>query len=379
MTKPLSGIKIIELGSIGPGPYAGQILSDLGAEVICVERPGNAVIAGADAMPIERRGKKSIVIDIRKQAGAELVLKLVKHADVIFEGNRPGVTERLGIGPEACQKVNPKIVYGRITGWGQSGPWSKIAGHDINYISVTGALEAMGQRDLPPPPPLNLLGDYGGGSMNLVTGILAGLIKAQKTGRGEVIDAAIVDGVSSMMGIVHGLDYQKLWQNEREANLLDGAAPFYRCYQTRDKKFIAVGCIEPQFFKIFLSTLELEPKDIGPQYDRQYWPAQIERFTDIFTEKTRDEWAEIFDGTDACVTPVLSYKEAVNHKHLSDRNVLRLEQNCIHPKSVPTFLSSNNPTSYVFPQKGEQTHEILENLGLSSSEISELKVKHVIA
>jgi len=219
MTGPLTGYKIIELAGIGPGPYAGQLLADMGAEVICIDRPDGSMTPGVNGTSVDRRGKTSIVIDLRKPEGVAEVLKMVETADVLFEGNRPGVTERLGIGPEDCHKINPKLVYGRMTGWGQNGPWAKMAGHDINYISITGALQAMGQKDAPPPPPLNLIGDYGGGTMNLVIGILAALLRAEKTGRGDVVDAAIIDGVSSMMGIIYSLDSMKLWSEKRESFL----------------------------------------------------------------------------------------------------------------------------------------------------------------
>jgi len=240
MSGPLEGYRVIELAGIGPGPYAAQLLSDLGAEVICIQRPGNAKVPGADGKNVNNRGKKSIVLDLRQPDGVEAVLELVKTVDVLIEGNRPGVAERLGVGPDDCLSVNPKLVYGRMTGWGQTGPWAKKAGHDINYISITGALHAIGPQNLPPPPPINLVGDYAGGSLFLVNGILAALLKATHTGVGEVVDAAIIDGVNSMMAIVHGLDYHKMWQEQRGQNMLTGSAPFYRCYETVDGEYMAV-------------------------------------------------------------------------------------------------------------------------------------------
>lgn len=338
MTGPLTGYKIIELAGIGPGPYAGQLLADMGAEIICVTRPGASATPGMGGTSVDQRGKSFIEIDLRKPEGAVELLKIVETADALFEGNRPGVAERLGVGPEDCHAVNPRLVYGRMTGWGQNGPWAKMAGHDINYISITGALHAMGPKDLPPPPPLNLVGDYGGGTMNLVIGILAALLRAQKTGKGDIVDAAIIDGVSSMMGIIYSLDYMKLWTEKRGSNLLDGGTPFYRCYETSDGKYMAVGCIEPQFFALMLSLLEIDANEFGFQMNPQEWPKQHQTLEQTFAQKTRDEWAKIFDGTDACVTPVLTYQEACEHPQNQARGGLNVKDGLVHPQLMPQFL-----------------------------------------
>jgi len=378
MTGPLSGFKIIELAGIGPGPYAGQLLADMGAELICVERPGPGLMPGDGAKTVDRRGKRSIAIDLRNPKGVALVLEMVKSADVLFEGNRPGVTERLGLGPVICHKINPKLVYARMTGWGQTGPWAEMAGHDINYIGITGALEAIGKEGNPPLPPLNFLGDYGGGTMNLVTGILAALLQAQKTGQGDIVDAAIIDGVSSMMGVIYSLDSLGLWQTKRRSNLLDGAMPFYRCYKTLDDRFMAVGCIEPKFFAIMLNLLEIDPAEFGLQLNPKAWPEQHAKLENIFASKTRDEWAVLFDGTDACVTPVLDYKEALDHKQNRARGGLNTMNGLVHPRTIPAFASRTDEPEFEITAKGSDSRDILLEIGLSSEEIDSLFHSNVI-
>lgn len=365
---PLAGYTVIELAGIGPGPYAGQLLSDLGADVIVVERPGGN-FSGQSVPMIDRRGKKSIVLDLRKEGARDIVLKLVKSADVLMEGNRPGVTERLGVGPKDCHAVNPKLVYGRMTGWGQTGPWASMAGHDINYISMTGALEAMGRKGEAPFPPLNLVGDYGGGSMFLIMGILAALLKAEKTGQGDVVDAAIIDGTNSLMGIVHTLSGLGQWHQKRQSNLLDGAMPYYRCYETSDGQFMAVGCIEPQFFALMLQILEIDPASFGGQNDPSCFKAQQETLETVYKTKTRDEWAEIFDGTDACVTPVLNYQEAAAHKQNAERGTLIKQGLFTHPQPAPLFENSALEPTYDLAVKGADTRALLTQVGMSDEEI----------
>ncbi len=369
-TRPLVGYKVIELAGIGPGPYAGQLLADMGADVMMVERPGGG-IAGSGVPMIERRGKKSIVLDLRKEGAADIVLRLVKSADILIEGNRPGVTERLGVGPKDCHAVNPKLIYGRMTGWGQDGPWASAAGHDINYISMTGALDATGRKGTAPYPPLNLVGDYGGGSMFLVTGILAALLKAEKTGQGDVIDAAIVDGVNSMMGIVHTLHGLGQWHPKRQSNLLDGAMPYYRCYETSDGKYMAVGCIEPQFFALMLDILKIDPAAYGGQNNPALFANQHARLEEVFSSKTRDEWAEIFAGTDACVTPVLNYLEAASHPIALARGALTKDGPFLHPKATPQFEAASDACSFDIPSKGADTQSILIDAGYSPAEIEQ--------
>lgn len=373
-SKPLSGYRIIELAGIGPGPYAGQLLADMGAELILINRPG----AMGDIPMISNRGKKTLKLDLRKPEGAAILLDLVKTADAIFEGLRPGVVERLGIGPEQCHAVNPKLVYGRMTGWGQTGPWAKMAGHDINYIAITGALAAMGKAGEPPVPPLNLVGDFGGGAMFLVTGMLAALLKAEKTGQGEVVDAAMIDGTSSLMTIFYSLAGLGQWTTERESNLLDGAMPYYRCYKTRDDKFMAIGCIEPQFFAEMLSILNIEPQDFGPQNDPKHHAKQHETLESLFVTKTRDEWAAIFEGSDACVSPVLTYEEAAEHPQNVARGGLKKQGAFIHPRIAPVFMNGPEDAPFSIPAGHDDADDILQSAGYNLDKIAALTENKII-
>ena len=368
----LDGVRVVELAGLGPGPYCGQLLADMGADVILVDRPG------ADIYLSHNRGKRSIAIDLRKDGAADVVLSLVRDADILIEGLRPGVAERLGVGPDACHNVNKKLVYGRMTGWGQTGPWSTMAGHDINYISITGALEAMGHADRTPPPPLNLVGDFGGGTLFLLSGILAALFRAQKSGEGDVVDAAIIDGVNSMMGIVHSLTSIKQWTPARQRNLLDGGAPFYRCYRTKDDRFMAVGCIEPQFFSEMLRLVEVAADDYGGQLDFAKWPGQHKFLEERYAEKTRDEWAAIFDGTDACVTPVLSYDEAITHPQNAARGSLFESDDVVHAGAAPRFKASDVVPDVEVPSKSKQARAILSDAGLDEAGISDLIGKQIV-
>jgi len=370
---PLSGIRIIELAGIGPGPYAGQLLADMGADVIVVNRPG-----GSPPL-IENRGKHSIIVDLQKPDGAEIVLKLCETADAIFEGLRPGVVERLGVGPEACHARNPKLVYGRMTGWGQTGPWATTAGHDLTYIAITGALAAMGEPGRIPTPPLNLVGDYGGGSLFLVNGLLAALLRAERTGEGDIIDAAIIDGVSSMMGLFYGLAGFGQWSPARGANMIDGGLPYYRCYETADGKYIAVGALEPQFFAALLKGLNIDPKDYGGQTDKDRHAAQITLLETTFKARTRDAWAAHFDGTDACVAPVLTYEEAPGHPQIKARGGLEQHGPYRQPRTAPAFTQSAPYTATEVAKAGAHTDVILTDLGLGSAEIEALRQSGTIA
>lgn len=358
-TGPLDGYRIIELAGIGPAPYAGQLLSDMGAQIILIRRPGPAIPMTAD------RGKTVVELDLRQEKSMKIMRALIQNADGLIEGFRPGVAERLGLGPNDCRAINPALVYGRMTGWGQTGPWAKTAGHDINYISITGALAAMGTPGAPPPVPLNLIGDYGGGSLFLVMGMLAALLKASKSGEGDVVDAAMIDGVSSMMGMIYSLGALGQWRPQRQSNLLDGGMPFYRCYETRDEKYMAVGCIEPQFFKIMLECLGLDEKDFGRQMDTAKHAAQHATLDAIFKTKSRDEWADIFGGTDACVTPVLDYEEALSHPQNIARGGFTQSGPFTHSRPAPVFESGAGPLNTQIPMKAGDPDQLLKSLGIN--------------
>jgi alpha-methylacyl-CoA racemase len=338
MSGPLTGVRIVELASIGPGPHAGMMLSDLGADVVRVVRPDAPESDFGGTFTV--RGRTSVAADLKDPADRACVLDILDHADVLIEGLRPGVTERLGLGPDAVLARNPRLVYARMTGWGQSGPLATTAGHDINYISLTGALHAVGPA-AGPVPPLNLFGDYGGGSMFLVTGILAALIERERRGAGQVLDVAMVDGVSALIQPILELRARGIWNDERANNLLDGAAPFYRTYECQDGKYIAVGAIEPQFYAELLRLLELDDRSLPDQNDRSGWPSLAKAIAAVVATRTRDQWAEVFAGRDACVTPVLSFAEAPGHPHISARQALRDGPSGVTAAPAPRFADSS--------------------------------------
>lgn len=314
MSGPLAGIVVVEIAGIGPGPFAAWLLAGMGAEAIRVERPGGGMLDFASSVSTGGRARV-LALDLKNPEGRDELLRLVASADVLMEGFRPGVMERLGLGPAECLRANPRLVYARLTGWGQSGPLASTAGHDINYIALTGALGSFVRTGQAPTPPLNLVGDFAGGSLYLIFGVLAALVERQRSGQGQVVDAAMIDGVSSLMSFVHELRAMGAWPGEPGSNLLDTGAPFYEVYRTADDRFIAVGCLEPQFYAAFLAGLGLSGADLPAQYDRTGWPELRERFASTIAGRTRDEWAEVFAGTDACVTPVLSLDEAPAHPH----------------------------------------------------------------
>ena len=333
-TGPLAGVKVIELGGIGPGPHAAMMLADLGADVVRVRRPGGLKMPAED-VDLTHRGKRIVDLDVKKQP--QVLLDLAAKADVLLDCFRPGTCERLGIGPEECAAVNPRLIFARITGWGQDGPLAMTAGHDINYLSQTGALSAIGYRDRPPVAPLNLLADYGGGSMFVLLGIVAALYERERSGKGQVIDAAMVDGVSILSQMMWTMKSTGSLRDERESFLLDGGAPFYRTYETSDGRYMAVGAIEPQFFAELLKGLALSPDEVPNQFDIGAYPQMHTIFTERFATKTRDEWSEIFAGTDACVTPVLTWTEAAENEHLRARSTMMDNNGVAQAAPAPRF------------------------------------------
>ncbi len=334
MAGPLTGLRVIELAGIGPGPHAAMILGDLGADVVRVDRPG---ATGSDPM---LRNRRFVIADLKSDKGRELVLKLVAKADVLIEGYRPGVTERMGLGPEDCAKVNERLIYGRMTGWGQTGPRSKQAGHDINYISLNGVLHAIGRAGERPVPPLNLVGDFGGGSMFLLLGILSALFERQTSGKGQVVDAAMVDGSSVLVQMMWGMRALGMWTDERGTNMLDTGAPYYDTYECADGRYVSVGAIESQFYAAMLAGLGLDPEDLPGQNDRSRWPELRAAFTQAFASKDRDHWAKVFADSDACVTPVLAFGEVETEPHITERNTFYQAGNGLQPLPAPRFSRS---------------------------------------
>ena len=343
MTGPLEGLRFVEMAGIGPAPFAAMVLADLGATGVRVEAPTTGLTVGDPALDITRRGRPSRVINAREPSGRDEILDLVGQSDVLIEGFRPGVMERLGLGPQVALTRNPRLVYGRITGWGQDGPWSQRAGHDITYIALAGVLAHIGRRDAPPTVPLNLIGDYGGGAMLLVTGILAALWEAGRTGYGQVIDAAMVDGAALMMSLMHSLRAGGSWSIERGVNLLDSGAPFYDAYRTADDRWLAVGCLEPKFFAEFIRILELDAALCTRQYDPACWEEMRSDFTRILATRTQDAWMEAFAETDACVAPILTMDQAPDHVHLRARGTFIEVDGVLQPAPAPRFTRPTIP------------------------------------
>ncbi len=368
---PLKGLTVIEMAGLGPCPFAGQMLADLGASVIVVDR-----VAGGDlSREVNRRGKRSIALDLKSTGGREIVMRLAQDADVLIEGFRPGVMERLGLGPQEVCARNPRLVYGRMTGWGQQGPLAASAGHDITYLAITGALHAMGEAGRPPVPPLNLVADYGGGSMMLVAGVLAALVERGVSGKGQVIDAAMVDGVPAMMGLLFTMRAGGLWSDKRGDNLLDGAAPFYRCYETADGKFMAVGALEPQFFALLLEGCGMDPDWRKAQMDKRRWPEMTRAFADVFASRTRDEWSAIFEGTDACVAPVLDHAEAAAHPHNGARKIFSAANGVMQAAPAPRFSRSECAMPKPAGSAGADGEAILSRFGYSADEVAKLRAE----
>ncbi|HEX5683489.1 MAG TPA: CaiB/BaiF CoA-transferase family protein [Ideonella sp.] len=375
---PLHGLRVIELASIGPGPMCAMLLADLGAEVVRIDRiePSGLGVPVQTRFDVPGRSRRSIALDLKSDAGREAARRLIGSADVLIEGWRPGVAERLGLGPEDCHARHPGLVYGRMTGYGQTGPLAQTAGHDINYIALTGALHAIGGHDGQagaPVPPLNLVGDYGGGALYLAFGVLAALYERQRSGRGQVVDAAMVDGVGSLLALFHGLAAGGQWDvSRRAANLLDGGAPFYATYETADGGWLAVGALEPKFFAELAQLVGLGARFVQRQYDRRLWPEMREALAAILRSRPRDEWAALFEGSDACVTPVLSMTEATQHPQAQQRQSFVDVDGVTQPAPTPRFGRSRPGTPRPAPLIGQHTRELLAEAGYSETEIATL-------
>ena len=375
MAGPLAGVKVIEIAGIGPGPFCAMMLADMGADVIRVDR-SDRVAGGDPSTPpgdVLNRGRRSIGVDLKNPDGVETVLALVEGADALLEGFRPGVAERLGIGPEDCLARNPKLVYGRMTGWGQEGPYALAAGHDINYIALAGALDPIGRRGEAPVPPLNLVGDFGGGGMLLAFGLVCGIVEARVSGKGQVVDAAMVDGAAVLTTMFHAFRAMGIWEDERGTNLLDTGAHFYDVYETADAKYVSIGSIEPQFYAELLKHTGLEGEELPWQHDKAQWPALKERLAAIFKTKTRDEWCTIMETTDVCFAPVLSLGEAPQHPHNVQRNTFVELQGIVQPSPAPRFSRTEVGVQRPPAHAGQHTDEILADFGFGSGDIAKLR------
>lgn len=380
MPGPLTGTRIIEMAGIGPGPFACMLLADLGAEVIRIDRagPGEARPNPADVMG---RGRRSLALNLKQPEAVEAALKLIESADAVIEGFRPGVMEKLGLGPDVCLARNPRLVFGRMTGWGQEGPLSHAAGHDINYIALTGALAAVGRKDSGPVPPLNLLGDFGGGSLYLVMGVLAAMLEARQSGKGQVVDVAITDGVISLMSAIHGFMAMGMWQEGRQSNMLDGAAHYYDTYQCADGKWVAVGAIEPQFYALLLEKLGLPSGniDFAAQFDKSQWPVLKRQLADIFASRDRDHWCSLLEGTDACFAPVLDTDEAAAHPHNQARQSFMQRDGVLQSTPAPRFSRTTAEAGATPPGAGQHSSTLLRELGYSEQQIETLRAAGAVS
>ena len=366
---PLAGLKVIEFAGIGPGPFCGMLLSDLGADVVRIDRKGGR---GGSKFDVTGRGRRSVALDLKVPASIEACLKLAETADVVFEGFRPGVMERLGLGPDVVLKRNPKIVYGRMTGWGQTGPYANAAGHDMNYIAISGALHAIGTEDKPIPP-LNLVGDFGGGALYLAFGLLAGVIHARATGQGQVIDCAMSDGAASLMAMFYGMKGSGMWRDERRANLLDGGAHFYDTYQCSDGGWISIGSIEPQFYALLLEKTGITDPQFQNQMSREDWPQLRAKLEAVIRTKTRDAWCELMAGTDVCFAPVLTLEEAPRHEHNAARETFVTVEGVVQPAPAPRFSATPGAVQGPPPSIGGHNDAALADWGFADDEVARLK------
>ncbi|MCK1522873.1 MULTISPECIES: CaiB/BaiF CoA-transferase family protein [unclassified Bradyrhizobium] len=375
MTGPLEGFRVVEMGGIGPAPFAGALLGDLGADVVRIDRiakPGVEPDLPAQ-FDFYNRNKRSVALDLKQPQAIATVLKLVAQADALIEGFRPSVMERLGLGPEPCHAANPRLVYARMTGWGQDGPLAQEAGHDINYLALTGALHCLGDADRPPPPPLNLVADLGGGALYLTVGLLSAAMEAQRSRQGQTIDVAMIDGVTHLMSAFQAFRQQGSWTGRRSDNIVDGGAPFYRSYATSDGRFIAVGAIEPHFYANLLEVMGLSGESLPAQNDRAAWPQMRERFARIFAGRTRDEWVALAMGHDACLAPVLTVDEAPAHPQMQARNLYADFDGLRHPSPAPRFSRTRSELRRPPPAPGRDSREVLTDWGIPRDEIDALR------
>ena len=384
MAGPLKGVKVLEFAGIGPGPFAAMMLADMGADVIRIDRADRVRGGDPNEPPrdILNRGRRSLAVNLKSEEAIEAVLTMVEQADVVLEGFRPGVMERLGLGPDVCQKRNPGIVYGRMTGWGQEGPMALAAGHDINYIALAGALDPIRRKGEKPMPPLNLVGDFGGGGMFLVVGVLAALVERATSGQGQVVDAAMVDGASTLMAFFHGMRALGAWDDTQPGNnLLDTGAHFYDTYETSDGKYVSLGSIEPQFYALLLehSGLAGDGEELPHQMDKSAWPGLKDRLTEIFKQKTRDEWCEIMEGTDVCFAPVLGMMEAKDHPHVAARDTYVERAGIVQPAPAPRFDRTVSTLDRPPAHAGQHTDEVLADFGLAPDQIQALRDGKAIA
>lgn len=379
MAGPLEGLRIIEMVGLGPAPFCAMMFADMGAEVIRIDRPpGRGVPVVDPRFDVTARGRRSLAIDLKQPGATEVVLQLVEKADALIEGFRPGVMERLGLGPDVCRERNPALVYGRMTGWGQDGPLANAAGHDINYVALSGALHAIGKPDEPPAVPLNYIGDFGGGAMLLAFGVLCGLLEAQRSGKGQVVDAAMTDGAALLSAMMYGFKAAGTWSNRRGENLLDGGAHFYTTYTCRDGKAVAVGAIEPQFYETLLQLCGIDDPEFRRQNDRKAWPMLKERLANLFRTRTRDEWCALLEGSDACFAPVLDFDEAPMHPHNRARNTFINIHGITQPAPAPRFSArrAELPSPPALP--GEHSEAILRDWEIPAAMVDDLRKRGVI-
>ena len=378
---PLQGLKVIELAGIGPCPMCAMLLAELGADVVRVDRVTDSGlgIGMAPQFHLLNRSRPSIAVDLKHPDGVETVLRLVEGADALIEGFRPGVTERLGLGPEHCAARNPRLVYGRVTGWGQDGPLARAAGHDLNYIALTGALDAIGRRGAPPTPPLNLVGDFGGGALYLALGVVAALYEARESGKGQTVDAAMIDGAASLMTSAHALLAAGVWDGPRGENILDSGAHFYDVYETSDGRYVSIAPVEPKFYAELLARIGLDPGDAPHSADRADWPESKARLAALFRTRTRDEWCAILEGTDACFAPVLGMDEAHRHPHNAARGTFVERDGIVQPNAAPRFERTPSGIRCSPPAPGSGTRAVLTDWGFTADEIEDLAARGVIA